>query len=106
MAEWHPGDKRWITLLARTSAITSGAKEAALPRLLGQNPTEKKLVFVHNRDSMAHLANLLTQRKMSFALFSGAMSGPEKDAAAETFRDQVPVLLCTESGGEGRNLQF
>ena len=24
----------------------------------------------------------------------------------EAFRDQVPVLLCTESGGEGRNLQF
>jgi superfamily II DNA/RNA helicase len=34
------------------------------------------------------------------------MSGPRKDAAVEAFRDQVPVLLCTESGGEGRNLQF
>ena len=22
------------------------------------------------------------------------------------FRDQVPVMLCSESGGEGRNLQF
>jgi superfamily II DNA/RNA helicase len=24
----------------------------------------------------------------------------------EAFRDLVPLLLCTESGGEGRNLQF
>jgi superfamily II DNA/RNA helicase len=34
------------------------------------------------------------------------MSGPEKDAAVERFRDEAPLLLCTESGGEGRNLQF
>ena len=34
------------------------------------------------------------------------MTGPQKDAAVEAFRDEVPVLLCTESGGEGRNLQF
>ena len=29
-----------------------------------------------------------------------------KDAAIVEFRDRVPVLLCTESGGEGRNIQF
>jgi superfamily II DNA/RNA helicase len=34
------------------------------------------------------------------------MSGLQKDEVVEAFRDQVPVLLCTESGGEGRNLQF
>jgi superfamily II DNA/RNA helicase len=34
------------------------------------------------------------------------MSGPQKDAAVAAFRDSVPLLLCTESGGEGRNLQF
>jgi SNF2 family DNA or RNA helicase len=39
-------------------------------------------------------------------MFSGDMSGPQKDAAVDAFRDHVPVLLCTESGGEGRNLQF
>jgi superfamily II DNA/RNA helicase len=34
------------------------------------------------------------------------MTGPEKDRAIELFRGDVPLLLCTESGGEGRNLQF
>jgi superfamily II DNA or RNA helicase len=105
-AERHPGDKRWTALLARTRAIAAGAKEAALLRLLAQNPTEKKLVFVHHRDSLATLADRLRARKMPFAQFSGDMSGPQKDAAVEAFRDHVPVLLCTESGGEGRNLQF
>ena len=43
---------------------------------------------------------------MAFARFEGSLSGPDKDAAIADFRDQVPVLLCTESGGEGRNIQF
>lgn len=106
MAERHPGDERWMALLTRARGVAAGAKEAALFRLLAQNPAEKKLVFVHNQDSLAHLANRLTRQKMPFALFSGDMSGPQKDAAVAAFRDEVPVLLCTESGGEGRNLQF
>jgi superfamily II DNA or RNA helicase len=105
-ADRHPKDKRWSTLQARTRAIAAGAKEAALLRLLAQNPAEKKLVFVHHRDSLTRLADRLRQQKTPFALFSGDMSGPEKDAAVDAFRDQVGILLCSESGGEGRNLQF
>ena len=104
--ERQPKDKRWSALLDRTRAIGAGAKEAALMRLLAQNPTEKKLVFVHHRDSLTHLADRLRHQKTPFALFSGDMSGPQKDAAVAAFRDDVPLLLCTESGGEGRNLQF
>lgn len=106
IADHFPGDARWSDLLARVGAITAGAKEAALFRLLAQNPADKKLVFVHHRESMAHLADRLGRQKIPFALFSGDMSGPQKDAAVEAFRDRVPLLLCTESGGEGRNLQF
>jgi SNF2 family DNA or RNA helicase len=105
-AERHPGDARWTALLARARAIGAGAKETALLRLLAQNPAEKKLVFVQHRDSLAHLADRLRGLNTPFAMFSGDMTGPQKDAAVETFRDRVPVLLCTESGGEGRNLQF
>jgi superfamily II DNA or RNA helicase len=106
IADHFPGDARWSDLRARVGAITAGAKEAALFRLLAQNPAEKKLVFVHHRESMAHLADRLGRQKMPFAQFSGDMSGPQRDAAVEAFRNTVPLLLCTESGGEGRNLQF
>jgi len=105
-AERHPKDARWTALLARTRAIAAGAKEAALMRLLAQNPAEKKLVFVHHRDSLTHLAGRLEREGTPFAMFSGDMTGPAKDAAVEAFRGHVPLLLCTESGGEGRNLQF
>ncbi len=105
-AERHPKDARWTALLARTRAIAAGAKETALMRLLAQNPAEKKLVFVHHRDSLTHLADRLSREGTPFGTFSGDMTGPAKDAAVEAFRDHVPLLLCTESGGEGRNLQF
>ena len=105
-AERHPGDVRWAELARRARGLTAGAKEAALLRLLAQNPAEKKLVFVHQRDSLTHLAGRLRGKNIPFASFTGDMSGPQKDAAVEAFRDQVAVLLCTESGGEGRNLQF
>jgi superfamily II DNA or RNA helicase len=106
MAARLPENTHWSGLLARSRAITVGAKEAALMRLLAQNPAEKKLVFVHHRDSMTHLADRLGREKLPFAMFSGDMTGPQKDAAVAAFRDRVPLLLCTESGGEGRNLQF
>ena len=105
-AERRPGDKRWTELQTRTLAIAAGAKESALLRLLEQNPAEKKLAFVHHRDSLTRLAERLRQQRTPFALFSGDMSGPRKDAAVEAFRDHVGILLCSESGGEGRNLQF
>ena len=98
--------KGWKGLLARYRTLTHGAKEVALMELLQRNPTEKKMVFVHHRDTLAQLDLSLRERGMAFVRFDGTMSGPQKDAAIEAFREQVPILLCTESGGEGRNIQF
>jgi superfamily II DNA or RNA helicase len=102
----HPDDPRWAALLDRYRARAVGAKQAALLALLAQNPAEKKMVFVHHHDSMVHLADLLHRQGTGFAQFDGSMAGPTKDAAIDAFRTEVPVLLCSESGGEGRNLQF
>ena len=43
---------------------------------------------------------------MDFVTFQGGMSGPQKDEAVQRFHEQARVLLATEVGGEGRNLQF
>ena len=43
---------------------------------------------------------------MAFTTFSGSQSQRQKDAAVEAFRGELPVMLCSESGGEGQNLQF
>ena len=105
-AERNPDDADWRALPERWGAVGNGGKEAALLDLLRRNPNEKKLVFVHYRDTLDHLADLLRREGLAFARFEGSLSGPEKDAVIVRFRDEVPVLLCTESGGEGRNIQF
>lgn len=105
-AERHPGAQGWAALRQRYRAIGAGAKQDALIRLLAQNPAEKKLVFIHHRDSMTQLAGLLRARGLDPLVFDGSMSGPEKDEAVAGFRDRASLLLCSESGGEGRNLQF
>ena len=99
-------DASWDALLEQLRALPAGSKETSLLRLLAQNPGDKKMVFVQNRDSMAHLVSVLSRLAIAFVRFDGGMSGPEKDASVAAFRDSVPVILCSESGGEGRNLQF
>ncbi len=105
-AERHPKRPGWATLAKRYRALGPGAKEAALARLLAQNPAEKTMVFVHHRDTMTHLVDVLRGQGHAPLVFEGGMSGPEKDVAVAAFRDGGRLLLCTESGGEGRNLQF
>ncbi len=100
------GESAWRALAERWTSLGKGAKEAALFDLLRRNPAEKKIVFVRYRETMAHLADLLDDAGIRFARFEGTLSGPDKDAAIAAFRDEVPVLISTESGGEGRNLQF
>jgi superfamily II DNA or RNA helicase len=105
-AERDPDEPRWAALARRYAAIGLGAKETALRQLLARNPAEKKIVFVHHRETLRRLADGLAGDGLRLAVFEGSLPGPEKDAAVAAFRDEVPLLLCSESGGEGRNLQF
>jgi SNF2 family DNA or RNA helicase len=99
----------WHNLAERYEAIaTMGptAKEKALLDLLSRNAEEKKIVFIHHHATLDRISHLLEKEGVPFARFEGAMSGPEKDASIARFQREVPLLLSTESGGEGRNLQF
>ncbi len=96
----------WQAVARRYGEIVGGTKEAALISLLERNPDEKKMIFVHHRDSLARLTAVLRGRGLPMAIFEGGMTGPQKDAAIEDFRRDATVLLCSESGGEGHNLQF
>ncbi len=104
--ESRNGNRQWRTLQERYAAIQPSSKEQKLVELLHRNPAEKKMVFVHHRETLRRLSQLITNQDIPCGQFEGGMTGPEKDAAVARFRDEVPLLVCTESGGEGRNLQF
>ncbi len=69
---------------------------------------EKALVFVRDRatlEALAPLLELATQTRVT--LFHEDLTPTKRDIEVAAFRESaVPLLLCTEAGGEGRNFQF
>ena len=99
-------DPRAAELARLASSIGASAKDARLLELIQQSEGHKLLIFVNFRRTLAHIAGLLKAKNVAFSVFSGEQTAHEKDEAVAAFRDSVPIMLCTESGGEGRNLQF
>ncbi len=106
LARRAEADPQANKLHKRAAACKRSAKDDELINLLRQNPGNKTLIFANFRATLNHLARLLTQAKIAFTVFSGEQSSAEKESAVQQFRDSVPVMLCSEAGGEGRNLQF
>ncbi|MBD1804478.1 DEAD/DEAH box helicase family protein [Microcoleus sp. FACHB-SPT15] len=104
LAKKFPSDEL-KTLTRRAAQIKQVEKAASLVDLLKKS-TQKTIVFTTHRATSAYLAKTLEEAGITFAQFLGDMSLKEKDAAIEAFRDRVPVLLASETGGEGRNIQF
>jgi SNF2 family DNA or RNA helicase len=94
------------TLHQKCLNLGPSAKEKKLVELLEKNRRDKSLVFTNFRATLERLKQALAAARIPFTVFSGDESSAEKDRAVEEFRDRTPVMLCTESGGEGRNLQF
>jgi superfamily II DNA or RNA helicase len=93
-------------LLDLAQSVGETAREKALLEILGKNQEEKTVVFIQYLKTLDSVAALLERRGIPFALFSGDLSAREKDESIRRFREDLPILLSTESGGEGRNLQF
>jgi superfamily II DNA or RNA helicase len=99
--------------LARS--IRSNAKGDALVRGLDRAFTvakacgwpEKAVVFTEFRRTQDYLARLLAAKGYAVTCLSGDVSGTDRRAAlVEEFRGPSQILLMTEAGAEGLNLQF
>ena len=75
-------------------------------QVLKEDPAEKVLIFTQFVETQRLLEVALKHREFSVEIFNGRLSVVEKDAAIERFRRRSQVLVSTEAGGEGRNLQF
>ncbi|MCZ6680415.1 MAG: C-terminal helicase domain-containing protein, partial [Candidatus Poribacteria bacterium] len=67
---------------------------------------DKIIVFTRFLQTQAYLQQILDQAGISVTLFHGGLSRLEKEKSLQRFRADHRVLISTESGGEGRNLQF
>lgn len=86
--------------------VKESEKARQLITLLQQAKHNKTLVFINHRATQSYLSKALTEVGIEHTEFRGDLSLKAKDAAIEMFRESVPVMLASETGGEGRNLQF
>lgn len=93
-------------LTGRIDALGETSKGRFLADLLMKNPGEKKVIFTHYLKTIDYLCGLLDRKGLPYSKFSGSMSAKEKDEAIGRFRNEVNILVSSESGGEGRNMQF
>ncbi len=99
-------------------SIKVNAKGEALKRALDRTFTvmrahqwpEKALIFTESKRTQQYLFNLLSEHgyRGKISLLSGdlAVTPEERRALVEEFRDRTQILICTEAGAEGLNLQF
>ncbi len=64
------------------------------------------LVFTEYRETQKTLVNALREADISAEMFHGGLSRTERDRIIAWFRDGDRVLVSTEAGGQGLNLQF
>jgi SNF2 family DNA or RNA helicase len=102
------GKLGWDDLAVRAAALGPPGKARVLLDLLGRHAQqgERVIVFTAFRPALDELAALLERAGIRAAVYHGGLRRADKERAIEQFRTDVPVLLATESAGEGRNLQF
>lgn len=98
----------WTGLAGAAEAITEPAKVRVLATKLREHVAagDKVLVFTAFRQSLDIVTAAARAAGIDAAVYHGSLSRADKERAIGTFRDEKPVLLSTESAGEGRNLQF
>jgi superfamily II DNA or RNA helicase len=98
-------EARLRQLYALAQDINTSEKGRRLLELIDGSQA-KIIVFTKYLHSLDYVRALLQEAGIAHAVYRGELSSAEKDRAIGRFRDTVNVLLATESGGEGRNLQF
>lgn len=98
-------DEELKSLARRAAQVKQVEKAKVLVEMLSKS-SQKTLVFTTHKATSTYLTQTLQAANIPFAEFTGGMSLKQKDEAIAAFRDNVSVLLASETGGEGRNIQF
>jgi hypothetical protein len=71
-----------------------------------QQTNEKLLIFTESKETLEYLTEKLTSWGYKVVKLHGAMSLDDRIRAENEFRESAQVMVSTEAGGEGINLQF
>ncbi|MBS5912634.1 MAG: DEAD/DEAH box helicase [Paenibacillus macerans] len=97
-------DKIWdiVDLIRQIKANSKAEKTMELIREMN----DKVIVFTEYRATQEYLLNYFRDRDITAVPYRGGMNRGKKDWMMDLFRDRAQVMIATEAGGEGINLQF
>ena len=95
-------------LISIAESITKNKKGEKLKEIITRinkiKNNTKILIFTQFRATQNYLNNLLSN--FSVEIFHGSLDRHQKEKAITNFKNKANILISTEAGGEGRNLQF
>lgn len=91
-----------VELIKSIQANTKAEKTMELIKELD----DKVIVFTEYRASQEYLMKFFKDHNITAVSYRGGMNRGKKDWMMDLFRNRAQVMVATEAGGEGINLQF
>src|SRR5690625_162981 len=104
LADQHA--KQIENIRAAIAQLPHHVKAQKIVELINQIGDEKVIIFTEYRATQYYLQWYLQEHGISSVPFRGGFKSGKKDWMRQLFRDHAQVLIATEAGGEGINLQF
>lgn len=77
-----------------------------LEQLYSNNKMQKVIVFTEFVSTQNYLNEYLISRGYSVSILNGSMGIDERNEVLKEFKTKTDILISTDAGGEGLNLQF
>ena len=71
-----------------------------------ENPSSKIIIFTEFVATQIYLEKLLNSKGYSVSLINGSMDIETRNIQLKDFKDKNDILISTDAGGEGLNIQF
>lgn len=97
-------DRIW-DLVGIIKTIQANSKAEKAMELI-KEMNDKVILFTEYRATQEYLLKYFRDRNMSAVPYRGGMNRGKKDWMMDLFRGRAQVMIATEAGGEGINLQF
>ncbi|WP_342599864.1 SNF2-related protein [Psychrobacillus sp. FSL H8-0483] len=92
-------------IIQKLMALETNSKAEKAYEIISQ-ANDKVIIFTEYRASQTYLQWYLNSKGITSVLFNGKFNKNKRDWMKRLFKEQAQVLIATESGGEGINLQF
>lgn len=100
-----PVRKKILALVDRIKKVEAHTKAQKMIELINEI-NDKVIIFTEYRASQEYLSKYLSEHQISSVPYRGGFNRGKKDWMMDLFKRRAQVMIATEAGGEGINLQF